>query len=219
MPRRTLTWFLLIILINFFVVRILFPRADAAATIPYTLFREQVIARNVAAIYSRGEKLTGKFRTAITYPAKADSASRTQPKKVTSFATTLPSFVDPGFETLLISNGVEISAEPIEQGGGPLSTLLYGFGPALLLIAFYVWLFRRAAKQGAGMGGMSSLLGIGRSSARRFDDSKTEKVTFDDVAGIDEAENELVEVVDFLKDPKKYTRLGGAAPKIGRAHV
>ena len=56
-------------------------------------------------------------------------------------------------------------------------------------------------------------MGIGRSTARRFDTTKDTRVTFDDVAGIDEAENELVEIVDFLKDPKKYTRLGGTAPK------
>jgi cell division protease FtsH len=73
-----------------------------------------------------------------------------------------------------------------------------------------VWFFRRTARQG-GIGG--GLMGIGRSTARRFDTEKDTKVTFDDVAGIDEAENELVEVVDFLKDPGKYTRLGGTAPK------
>jgi cell division protease FtsH len=111
----------------------------------------------------------------------------------------------------LIDNGVEISAKPIDEGGSPLATLLFGFGPALLFIGFYVWMFRRAAQHGGGMGG--GLMGIGRSRARRYDQEKDTKVTFDDVAGIDEAENELVEIVDFLKDPKKYTRLGGAAPK------
>jgi cell division protease FtsH len=60
---------------------------------------------------------------------------------------------------------------------------------------------------------MGGLMGIGRSKARRYDQSASTKVTFDDVAGIDEAENELVEIVDFLKAPQKYTRLGGTAPK------
>ncbi|HEX2123891.1 MAG TPA: ATP-dependent zinc metalloprotease FtsH, partial [Thermoanaerobaculia bacterium] len=133
------------------------------------------------------------------------------PRSVRTFATTHPSFVDPGFETLLISNGVEISAEPIDEGGRPWMTLLFGFGPALLIIAFYVWIFRRAAKQGGGLGGMIG--GLGRSTPRRFDQEKDTRVTFADVAGIDEAENELVEIVDFLKDPQKYSRLGGAAPK------
>jgi cell division protease FtsH len=209
-PRRTLTWFLLILVVNFLLARFLFPPSDSPATVPYTLFRAQVSKHNVAAIYSRGERITGHFRTAVTYPA--DSTAGSAPKKVGSFATTLPSFVDPGFEKLLIDNGVEISAEPIDQGNSPLSTLLFGFGPALLIIGFYVWMFRRAAKQGGGLGA-GGILGIGRSRAKRFDDAKQERVTFEDVAGIDEAENELVEVVDFLRDPQKYTRLGGAAPK------
>jgi cell division protease FtsH len=114
-------------------------------------------------------------------------------------------------ESFLIDHGVEISAKPMEEGSSPLTTLLFGFGPALLFIGFYVWMFRRMAKQGGGMGG--GIMGIGKSKARRYDQEKDTKVTFDDVAGIDEAENELVEVVDFLKDPPKYTRLGGAAPK------
>src|ERR671916_750882 len=127
------------------------------------------------------------------------------------FTTVLPSFVDPGLEELLIDNGVEISAEPIQEGGSPWSTLLFAFGPALLLIGGYIWLYRRAQQQGGGVGG--ALTGVGRSRARRYDLGSETRVTFDDVAGIDEAENELVEIVDFLKDPKKYTRLGGTAPK------
>src|SRR5690606_30677186 len=110
----------------------------------------------------------------------------------------------------LIEHDVEISASPI-QNGSPWATLLFGFGPALLIIGFYVWLFRRATKQGGGMAG--ALMGIGKSKARRYDAQTDQKVTFDDVAGIDEAENELVEIVDFLRDPDKYTRLGGTAPK------
>src|ERR1700694_4199945 len=71
-------------------------------------------------------------------------------------------------------------------------------------------MFRRAARQGGGIGG---LMGIGKSKARRYDQETDTRVTFEGVAGIDEAENELVEIVDFLKDPAKYTRLGGSAPK------
>ncbi len=132
------------------------------------------------------------------------------PKSVTAFTTILPSFVDPGLEAFLISHGVEISAKPMDEGGSAWTTLLLGFGPAVLIIGFYVWMFRRA-QQGGGMGG--GLMGIGKSKARRYDQEQGTKVTFDDVAGIDEAENELIEIVDFLKDPPKYTRLGGTAPK------
>src|SRR5258705_8479525 len=126
------------------------------------------------------------------------------------FTTTLPTFVDPALEKFLIDHDVEISAKPIEEGNNALTTFILGFGPALLFIGFYVWMFRRAAQQGGGLGG---LMGIGRSRARRYDQEKDTRVTFNDVAGIDEAENELIEIVDFLKDPPKYTRLGGIAPK------
>ena len=224
-PRKAWLWFVLALLANFLLVRLLIPGPKAPVTVPYTLFKEEVKKRNVEAIYTRGEILTGRFKAAITYPRpgekKAPSdgqvkipnmrGAERQPEQVSTFATTLPSFVDPGLETFLIDHGVEISAEPIQESESSWSTFLFGFGPALLLIGFYVWIFRRAAQQGGAMGG--GLMGIGRSRARRYDEEKDTRVTFDDVAGIDEAENELVEIVDFLRDPKKYTRLGGAAPK------
>jgi cell division protease FtsH len=202
--------FLIIIAANFLLVRILFPSGDAAVKVPYTLFKEEVAKKNVIRIYSRGESLTGRFRGPVTYPARPDSGSRVQPRPVTNFATTLPAFVDPGLESLLIANGVEISAEPIQQS--TWLNLLFSFAPALLIIGLYVWLFRRAAKQAGGLGGALTG-GLGRSTARRFDADAEGKVTFEDVAGIDEAENELVEIVEFLRDPQKYTRLGGTAPK------
>jgi cell division protease FtsH len=203
----------------------LMPGPEAPVTIPYTLFREEVGKGNVQAIYARGDTLTGRFKSAVTYPPprqttaapKSESAAgsetppREAPKPVISFATTLPSFVGSGLEAFLIDHGVEISAKPMEENSSPWATLLFSFGPGLLFIAFYFWMFRRAGQQAGGMG--AGLMGIGKSKARRYDQETEAKVTFNDVAGIDEAENELVEIVDFLKDPPKYTRLGGTAPK------
>jgi cell division protease FtsH len=221
-PRRSWLWFALILLLNYFLMRGLFPGDDEPVKVPYTLFKQEVSSHNVAAIYSRGESIMGRFSKPVTYPRPATEVENAQkkkrplaaplraPREVQHFSTTLPAFVDPGLEGLLIQNGVEISAEPIQQGRSALATFLFGFGPALLLIGFYVWIYRRAAQQGGGMG--NSLMGIGRSRARRYDQEQG-RVTFADVAGIDEAENELVEVVDFLRDPPKYSRLGGAAPK------
>lgn len=230
-PRKAWLWFLLMLFINYLMVRMLMPGAEEAMTVPYTVFKEEVGKGNVQAIYSRGDSITGRFATAVTYPPppprdqdKAPSENaKTQTKRAwvppdhppttaNAFETTLPAFADPGLEAFLIENKVEISAEPIREGGNPWVTLLFSFGPALFFIGFYIWLFRRAAQQGAGMMG-GGLMGIGKSKARRYDQESDTKVTFDDVAGIDEAENELVEIVDFLKDPPKYTRLGGAAPK------
>ena len=226
-PRRTWLWFLGILAVNFLLARFMMPGAEGPVTVPYTLFKEEVTKGNVEAIYSRADVITGKFKSPVTYPPPSEKAPApggsppatsersatppSAPKAVTSFTTTLPSFVDPGLEAFLITHGVEISAKPIGETGGSWTTFLFGFGPTLLFIGFYVWLFRRAAKQGGGLGG--GFMGIGKSKARRYDQETDAKVTFDDVAGIDEAENELVEIVDFLKDPPKYTRLGGTAPK------
>src|SRR5215208_324918 len=213
-PRRSWLWFALILLANFLIVRLLFPGTEAAVEVPYTFFKEEVRAGNVEAIYSQGDSIEGRFEEPVTYPPKGEQGSEadsSQPRTSETFTTVLPSFVDPGLEELLIDNGVEISAEPIQEGGNPWQTLLFAFGPALLLIGGYLWLYRRAQQQGGGMGG--ALTGLGSSRARRYDQENETRVTFDDVAGIDEAENELVEIVDFLMDPKKYTRLGGTAPK------
>ena len=220
-PRRVWITFLIVLAVNYLIVRMLIPNPDAAITVPYTVFKEQVASGNVESIYSKGAGIDGRFKKPVTWPPAdraADAADRKgggsslfggppAPREARTFTTTLPAFVDPGLEQFLIDHSVEISALPIQ--GSTLGQLLLGFGPAILFIAFYVWMFRRAAKQGGGAG----LLGIGKSKARRYDQETGARITFDDVAGIDEAENELVEIVDFLKDPAKYTRLGGAAPK------
>jgi cell division protease FtsH len=219
LPRNIWLWFLLALAINYVATRLLVPAGDEPLTVPYTVFKQQVTNGNVASIYSQGATIEGRFVEPFTYPPtagetgaaaagpNAGAARAETPRTSPAFETTLPAFVDSGLEALLIDNGVEIRAVPIQTGGGLIGTLLFGFGPAILLIGFYVWMYRRAQQQGGG------LLGIGRSKARRYDQERNTKVTFEDVAGIDEAENELVEIVDFLKAPEKYTRLGGTAPK------
>jgi cell division protease FtsH len=214
-PRRTWLWFLLILAVNYLLVRSFFPSPSAPVKVPYTLFKQEVANNNVEAIYSRGETIMGRFVKPVKYTPRPKGDRPTPspsptPFEVRKFTTTLPSFVDDGLEAYLTQHGVEISAEPIQEAGNPIWNLLFGFGPAILIIGFYVWIYRRAMQGGGAIGG--GLMGIGKSRARRYDQTQ-QKVTFDDVAGIDEAENELVEIVDYLKDPQKYSRLGGAAPK------
>ncbi len=221
-PSRTWLFFALVLLANYLVMRMLFPPAGEAIALPYTAFRDEVAKGNVEAIYNQGQAIEGRLRNAITWPipgatvpappgaSRAEQRLREQPRTSDTFTTVLPTFVGSGLEAFLIDHKVEISAVSIQTGSSPLATLLFGFGPAILFIAFYVWLFRRAQQ---GMGGLGGIMGIGQSRARRYDQEDAQKVSFDDVAGIDEAENELVEIVDFLKDPAKYQRLGGTAPK------
>lgn len=223
--NRTWLLFAFLLLANWFLVRLLFPAAGEMIPLPYTAFKQEVSRGNVEAIYNQGQTIEGRLQSPITWPppgenlpvapgsTRAQQRMQQEPRTSDTFTTVLPAFVDNGLEAFLIEHRVEISAVPIQTGSSPLATLLFGFGPAILFIAFYVWLFRRAQQGMGGMGGMGGMMGIGKSRARRYDQESAKKVTFEDVAGIDEAENELVEIVDFLKDPQKYQRLGGTAPK------
>src|SRR4051794_9756005 len=166
--------------------------------VPYTTFRAQVQGGNVSEVSSQGDVIQGKFKTEFTF--KGDKGK--------DFETVQPAFSsDDQLLQLLINQHVEVNAEPIDQPRSWLVSLLLGFGPTLLLIGLFVLIARRAA--GAAGGGLT---GLGRSRAKRYDAS-AQRTTFEDVAGIDEAEDELVEIVDFLRNPDKYSRLGGTIPK------
>jgi cell division protease FtsH len=200
--------FVFLIGINYLLMRTFFTDPDAPITVPYTVFKQEVTKQNVEAVYGHGEAIEGRFKKPVSWPPPDDEAAKeagVKPRSADTFTTTLPFFLDPGLEGLLIEKGVEIRAEPIQPGSSVWRTLL-GFAPAILIIGFYVWMFRRSARQGGP-------LGLGTSKARRYDQDADTRVTFGDVAGIDEAENELVEIVDFLRAPEKYTRLGGTSPK------
>ena len=124
------------------------------------------------------------------------------------FRTYAPS--DPHLIDDLLANVVEIKAQPPEEPS-MLMTLLMSFGPILLLIAVWVF-FMRQMQGGGGGGGRGGPMGFGKSKARMLDQEKN-KVTFADVAGCDEAKEEVAEMVDFLRDPSKYQKLGGNVPK------
>ena len=115
---------------------------------------------------------------------------------------------DPKLIDTLIQKGVQVKAEPPDESPWYMTLLLSWF-PMLLLIG--VWIFFMRQMQGGGSGGRGAM-SFGRSKARLISE-ETAKVTFEDVAGVDEAKEELSEVVDFLREPRKFTRLGGRIPK------
>ena len=127
---------------------------------------------------------------------------------MTRFSTRRPSFAaDDKLWELLAEHNVEVSAAPA-PGPSLLERVLLGFGPTLLLVGLFVLLARRA---GGGAGG--ALGGFGRSRARRYEPETGRRTSFADVAGIDEVEDEVAEIVDFLRRPDRYRRLGAMVPK------
>jgi len=166
-------------------------------------FLAQVQAGRVASISSKGDTIEGTFRTATRYPAGDRHVPPTS-----LFATEVPTFWNSNQLTALLqSHGVQINAQSTAQATSLVASLLLGFGPTLLIVGLFILIARRAAR-----GGAAGVLGnFGRSQARRIDPAAI-RVMFDDVAGIDEAKAELSEIVDFLRNPERYTKLGGRMP-------
>jgi cell division protease FtsH len=167
-------------------------------SIPYTEFKNQVAANNVTEVFARGDSIEGQLKKAAQIPGQQEGRTYQQ------FTTERPTFAGDDLLAELTAGGATVRATPLVQQRGFLANLLISFAPLLLLVGFWVWMFRR--QQGM-MGGML------RGGTQKRVDPESVRVTFDDVAGIDEVEAEINEVVDFLKDPGKYRRLGARAPK------
>jgi cell division protease FtsH len=191
--RKLLVFVAVLLVLNWLTVALFAPSKPERVQIPYSpTFLTQVKAGNVKSISSRGPTVQGDFRN--DYKGK------------TAFGTEVPTFANTDqLSKLLDDHNVEINAKPITEDRPLIVTILLGFGPTLLLVGLLIFFLRRAQP-----GGM--LASLGRSRARRSEDSE-HRVTFADVAGIDEAEDELVEIVDFLKHPDKYSRLGARIPR------
>jgi cell division protease FtsH len=203
MLGRRLLWIFGGLLLLNFVIASFIPSGHTRIRVPYSPFLlDQISAGNVKSISAKGSTLQGEFRHQVRYPANDKSA-----KANTLFNTEIPTFANTdAFSNLLQQKGVVVNATSTEQSRGFLATLLLSFGPTILLVGLFILLSRRMAGQASG------IMSFGRSRAKRFEGSDR-PVTFADVAGIDEAKGELTEIVDFLKKPDKYRRLGGRIPR------
>jgi cell division protease FtsH len=166
--------------------------------VPYSpFFLQQVTDGHVKEITSKGTAIQGTFTKKQRYSGS---------KPTLRFRTEIPAFADNNaLSRLLQTKRVVVNAQPLDSGAPWWQNLLLGFGPTILFIFLLFWFMRRA-------GNVQNVLGsFGRSRARRYQPSG-DRITFADVAGIDEAKSELTEVVDFLRHPEKYQKLGGRIP-------
>ena len=207
-PQRTRLfgprfWMLLLgLLVLNWLLSALLVRPPERTEVPYTQFRAQVEAANVSSVTGIEDAIDGEFKTPVRVPVDG------QDQEVTRFSTRRPEFAaNDNLWQLLTEKNVQVSAKP-PPGPSLLERLLLGFGPTLLLVGLFVLLARRAS--GGGAGGLG---GFGRSRARRYEPETGRRTTFADVAGIDEVEDEVAEIVDFLRNPDRYRRLGAMVPK------
>jgi cell division protease FtsH len=199
-------WIFVVVLlaVNWLSVLLFQPGTQARVKVPFSpYFLSQAQAGKVKSITTTGNTVDGTFTTKIRFPASDAKAVPT-----TLFETEVPTFWNhDALTTLLQSKNVQVNAKSTTKSTSLLAEILLGFGPTLLLVGLFVLLARRAQ----GGGAMGALGNFGRSQARRVDPEKI-RVTFADVAGIDEAKAELTEIVDFLKTPDRYQKLGGRMP-------
>jgi cell division protease FtsH len=168
-------------------------------TVSYSSFVEQVNANNVKSVTISDYTVTGVFKSPVP---SADGTT-----KSTQFTTTVPQFGNNDLIALLQKYHVAITVQPSSSGGAAffLNLLLF-VGPILLMILLFWWISRRVTRT------QSGLFSFGKSRARLYMSGKTQ-TTFADVAGVDEAKAELVEIVEFLKEPSRFQRLGGKIPR------
>lgn len=171
-------------------------------TISYTEFSKQVDDGNVTKIYSKGDAIQGQLKKAQDNP-EGDG-------KYTKFKTQRPSFADDQLWENLDKHNVTVTAEPVVQQRSFLSNLLISLAPMLLLVVLWIFIARRMS---AGMGGAGGMLGRKAPPKPVELQPGATRTTFADVAGIDEVEGELNDVVDFLKNPDEYRKMGAKMPR------
>ncbi|MGW3656805.1 ATP-dependent zinc metalloprotease FtsH [Streptomyces sp. NPDC005151] len=169
-------------------------------TIAYTEFSKQVTAGNVSKIYSKGDSIQGQLRKEAKIPGTGTT--------YTKFVTQRPAFADDNLWAELVKDDVTVTAEPVVKERSFLANLLISLAPMLVLVLLWVFIARRMSRgMGGGMGGFGR-----KAPPKPVELEAGKRTTFEDVAGIDEVEGELNDVVDFLKNPQQYRRMGARMP-------
>ncbi|MFG2939031.1 ATP-dependent zinc metalloprotease FtsH [Streptomyces sp. NPDC048282] len=171
-------------------------------TVSYTEFSKQVDAGNVEKIYAKGDSIQGQLKKKQKNPEGGGD--------YTKFNTERPSFAGDDLWTSLTKHNVTVTAEPVVQHRSFLANLLISLAPIIILVAVWVFIARRMS---AGLGGAGGMLGRKAPPKPVELEPGQQRTTFEDVAGIDEVEGELNDVVDFLKNPDAYRKMGAKMPR------
>src|SRR6266516_961465 len=195
-----------VILLGWYLFQYFFNSSSSSTStnvieVPYSTFYQQVQAGNVKDVTFQGQDANGDFYKTITVTDPSTGTS----KSGTAFHFTQLPNGDPNLTTLLNTKGVSYSAKP-PADNNTLINVLINFLPWILIIGVFFFIARRATQ------GQQNIFSFGKSKAKVILEDKP-STTFADVAGVDEAKNDLVEVVDFLKTPTKFQRLGGKIPR------
>jgi len=220
-PRISPLWWVILVALFIWNIFSFMPRMQTEIAIPYTAFIAQVKNGNVKDVQIDGAQISGDFANGLpapdllppdqlptplpaTQPASA-SQSDSKPELYTAFTTTFPEAVgDPTLLALLEAKGVVLNVKP-PSNPLILDILISGL-PFILLIVAMAWMGRQTLKS------QSGIFNFGRSKARQYNGERPD-VTFEDVAGEDEAKGELSEVVEFLRNPQKYHDIGARIPR------
>ena len=194
------------------------PKAPSQASITYSEFIEQLNTDNVKRVYIDGDKITGAFEIPILWPPEGDEedqvadepkisffSKQTDPAEYKEFSTVFPQEIgDSNLLPLLEKHGVTVEVKSITSNR--FFTLILSWLPLILLFIFFIWMSSNIT------GGRNGAFRFGKSRPRRYSGDET-KVTFDDVAGVEEAKAQLLQEVDFLRNPKKYHEIGARIPR------
>jgi cell division protease FtsH len=201
LKKRLLIFFILWVIIFF---GYMYLRVETSVRqIPYSVFKTEAGQGKVAEIDMKGQEIVGKYKVDS---GKSESDAAGSPLY---FKTVIPSYEDPELGQILEQQNVTVSATPDKMNW--LGTLLITLLPWVLIIGVFVYLNKRMKEQMGG-GGFGGPFGFGKSKAKKITFEEVD-VVFDDVAGLENAKSELMEMVEYLKDPGKYQAIGAELPK------
>jgi cell division protease FtsH len=198
-PWTTIIWIVVLIFVGYLIFTLFLRGNSGQVEISYSTFRKYVQAGEVQSVTITGNEITGTLTKQVT----GSVVGSTQNETYSIFYTYVPAVGDPTLLPLLESYNVQVISQP--QSGISIGTILLYLLPTIAIGILIYWIFRQLASRGSGV------MSVGRSQAKLY--SQKGRITFNDVAVSENTKNEFTEIIEFLKDPSRFQRLGGTMPK------